>query len=65
MNLVILNTSFSTSESLLKTPFAAATVNVTSSFVVLVSATKSGASFTELTVIFNLLLAVFVPSVMV
>ena len=47
----------SKSVSFARTPLASKTVKVVSSFVSLVSATTTGASFTGLTVIFNVLVS--------
>ena len=52
----------SKSESLFNTPFTADTFNAVSSLVDLVSATATGASFIEFTVMFKVLTTVVVPS---
>ena len=62
VNSVTDNKLFSTSVSLFNKPFAASTFNDVSSLVTPVSAAAIGASFTGVTVIVNVLVAVSVPS---
>ena len=62
---VTVNASFSISVSFDKIPFATEIVNGVSSLVVFTSATATGASFTGVTDNVNVLVAVFVPSVIV